>query len=177
MSQNHPIAYCAPGAGLGHLTRACAVCTHLARMGTEPLILTNSPFATGISRIMGCSISYIPTSRWKDDLPRYVARHGARLVVLDTFPWGMRGEWAVESPFPDISFVYLARRIKLSVYLDAIGVKWEGQKPQVSHAIITEPLSREHETLLLGDCTDFMRLPGRIRLPDSLAAPPPARRA
>src|SRR5512139_2346896 len=93
-SAKYPILISAPGAGLGHLTRACSLSLYLAELGLRSTVVTDSIYAGGLEALTGCPIDFIPTAHWKRDLPEYVRYWGGSLVVLDTFPFGLKGEWA-----------------------------------------------------------------------------------
>jgi len=166
-----PILYCAPGAGLGHLTRACAITTRLAERAVSARIVTHSLFAAGMARVTGCAIDHIPRERWQSDLGDYVSSHRASLVVLDAFPRGLSGEWADWRP-STARLVYLARRLNLDAYANAAGADWDTPLPGMAHVIVAEPLGDDHDALLAQWETDVARLPGRIRLPETIPAPP-----
>jgi hypothetical protein len=70
------ILYYAPGAGLGHLTRALALCLPLRDRGVDARIATNSPFAQGLAALARCPVLH------GDGLPDV----RARLLITDTFP-------------------------------------------------------------------------------------------
>ena len=84
----HTLLYVAAGAGLGHLTRACAVALHLARRSVPTRILTHSLHAERLRRLTGCEIEFLPAARWAADAPRRALELRPHLVALDTFPWG-----------------------------------------------------------------------------------------
>lgn len=157
------LLYVAAGAGLGHLTRACAVAWHLAALGLQTRIVTHSLYAEGLSRLTSCAMEFIPAARWVRDAPRYVRALEPALVVLDTFPWGLRGEWRCVDQ--RLRFVTLARRLNVAAYLDAIGGPWMPQSPTLRHVIVCEPLSPEHQDLLNQSNGALFTLPGRIRFP------------
>ncbi len=163
----------APGAGLGHLTRACAISIELAALGRPHRIVTPSPLAEGMARLTGCPIDFIPRAHWGTDLPDYSAALEPGLVVLDTFPWGIEGEWRGCTRF---RFALLARRLLVQPYLRKIGSSWMGSSPQLSRVMIAEPLSRDHFEALAGSCprnarrAQIVSLSAPIRFP--LASPP-----
>jgi hypothetical protein len=159
-----PILVAAPGAGLGHLVRACAVSVELAQLGLRARIITHSIYAEGLRRLTGCSIDFIPASHWRTAVPRYVDHWVPKLVVLDTFPWGIRGEWADTTP-RRFRFVLLARRLNVPAYLQASGLGWNPESPTLRHVIVCEPLSRAYRALLEDAGSELHVLPGRIRFP------------
>lgn len=158
------VLYAAPGAGLGHLVRACAVSLHLRKEGIETRIVTNSCFAEGLRRLTGCAIDFIPSTRWVRDIPVYAAAAKPRLVVLDTFPWGLRGEWK-ERGGMDLRFVTIARRLNVRSYLEAARLEWDLSSSQLERIIVAEPLADDHLALLESGESELLPLPGRIRFP------------
>lgn len=170
------VLYWAPGAGLGHLTRAWALCSRLTRWGVSCRVGTHSLYAEGFSRLSGLAVDRIPSARWSADLPSYVSAVRPRLIILDTFPWGLRGEWKKFS-LSGVKFVYLARRLKVRQYLEAIGGEWKPDSPTLRRIAILEPLRPEHEILLgRSQAEKPVRLPGRVRLPLDIICPPIPRR-
>jgi len=170
---DNTVAYCAPGSGLGHLTRGCAVSLHLDELGVRCRVFTNSRFAPALARLTGCDIRYVPTARWEAEAVSAVEAYGPRLIVLDTFPWGMRGEW-LERTVADARFVYLARRLKVQAYLGAIGATWAWASPHVARVLVCEPLSADHLSLVEKGAADVVGLQGRIRFPsDRIPLPVP----
>ncbi len=157
------ILYFAPGSGLGHMNRALALCLALRDLGCEAEIVTNSPFAEGLARVARYPITGIANERWSELAPRYASEHPPDLIVLDTFPFGMRGEW-LRIP-GDVPVVYVARRLKL----EAVA---QGDWSRFALTIAAEELSSAHEAALRGE---VVRLPGPIRLaPGTIATPVPS---
>ena len=167
------VLYIAAGAGLGHLTRACSIAGHMAALGRQMRIVTHSLYAEGLRRLTGCDIQFIPAARWVQDAPRYALAMEPDLIVLDTFPWGLRGEW--HSVAEQFRFVTVARRLNVGAYVGAIGRPWLVQSPTLRRVIVCEPLTPEHQDLLeQGRCERFV-LPGRIRFAaERFATPVPA---
>lgn len=73
---------------------------------------------------------------------------------------------------PGAEFVYVARRLKVGAYTEALGVEWDAGAPHVSRVVAAEPLMEDHESLIAAGGAEVVRLPGRIRLPESFEAPP-----
>jgi hypothetical protein len=153
----------APGGGLGHLVRAAALALRLGERGRTARVVTNSPYAEGLARLAGCAVDRIPSNRWTSALARYVEELGPEVLVLDSFPWGLRGEWT--RPPKGARIVYLARRLKLGVYLSALDVEPRPDAPHLERVIVAEPLSAEHRALLDGAGGRVTELAGRIRFP------------
>lgn len=157
---NRPaVLYCAPGSGLGHLNRALSVCLELRALDIAAQIVTNSPFATGLARLARFPVVGIQSQTWQADVQAFASAVRPDLLVCDTFPRGMRGEWAQGFPAPAL---YLARRLKAeSVSLLLRDPGWQEGLVQV---IAAEDLADEHETALATSGIPVVRLPGRIRL-------------
>lgn len=168
---SEPILLCAPGGGLGHVTRACAIALALRERGVAARIVSSSRYAEGLGRLTGLAIDAIPSSRWAGDLPEHVKARAPRLAVLDTFPWGLRGEWIGVLP-SGVRFVHLARRLKVNAYLDALELAWDPGAPQLERVIIAEPLADGHAELLAQSGGEMVELPGRIRFPLGVVEPP-----
>lgn len=162
------VLYFAPGAGLGHLNRALAVCLELHALGVSARIVTNSPFAEGIAHSARFPITAIASARWLHDAPAYLAATSPELAVFDTFPWGMRGEWRSVKA----RCVYMARRLRWQIYLDSIkggGGNWDA----FVQVIVLESLSADHEHAV-GLAAGVVRLPGPVRLrPGTVNTPIP----
>ncbi|MGC4053760.1 MAG: hypothetical protein QM757_31620 [Paludibaculum sp.] len=163
------VLYCAPGSGLGHLNRALAVCLELRALGVRAQIVSNSPFAAGLAQLARFPIVEIPPERWRADIREFVLAARPKLMVCDTFPRGLRGEWSVGLPAPA---VYMARRLKLDAVVQFLGESgWPDGLVQI---IAAEDLASEHEAALLESRIPICRLPGRIRLrPEELATEVP----
>lgn len=168
--QSEPILYCAPGAGLGHLTRACALACHVPMQ-----IVTSSPFAQGLAQLTGMPIHHIPRQEWNRDIQTFVNAHPWSLVILDAFPRGVLGEWENWKPQEGLAVVYMARRLNLKAYAEAAGQNWNVPLPGMQQVIVAETLSEEHAAMLeLWKDTHGIQshcLPGRICLPETFPAP------
>lgn len=164
------LVYVAAGAGLGHLTRACAVARHLAARDVNVRIVSHSIHSEAMRRLTGAALDHIPASAWRGEVVPHVRRLRPALVVLDTFPWGLRGEWR---GVDDLRFATIARRLQVPAYLDAIAGAWLHDSPTLKRAIVCEPLSAEHESLLRAS-GEVTVLPGPIRFPaERLPTPVP----
>lgn len=167
-----PVLVVAAGAGVGHLTRASALGRRLKEKGLAVRVAANSPFAEGLARLSGLDIVFIHSARWARELPEYLARVKPRLIILDSFPWGLRGEWKNMAPPTDARCVYLARRLRVKEYLAAIKVPRDRPCPHLYKVIVIEPLRDDHEKWIAGWSAEVHRLSGRIRLPEFAEAPP-----
>lgn len=162
------VLYAAPGAGLGHLNRALAIGLELREMGVETRIATNSPFAEGVARLARFPV--VEIRDWKDGVRAYAEEAQPEVVVCDTFPRGLRGEWAGGLPARG---VYVARRLKAAALGDVFGGR--GWAEGFEQVIAAEELGAEHEAVIRDSGLPVVRLPGRVRLrPGLVAAPAPA---
>ncbi|WP_426755795.1 hypothetical protein [Myxococcus sp. Y35] len=88
------------GGGMGHLTRASALARAAARRGHSVVLLTNSPFASGLplEAVLGARVDVLRLSPalGREAVGEVVARclEDVRpdLFVVDTFPRGLGGE-------------------------------------------------------------------------------------
>ncbi|MBN8730507.1 MAG: hypothetical protein J0L64_08210 [Acidobacteria bacterium] len=155
------VLYFAPGSGLGHLTRALAVCLELRELGVEAEIATNSPFAQPLARLARIRVTQIANDQWSAAAPRLLAERAPRAAVVDTFPNGLRGEWLQR---PDVPLIHMARRLRLENYAQFAtdGAAWRG----FALTVAIEALAPEHEALLsppVHALRGLIRLaPGRI---------------
>ncbi|MBI5570459.1 MAG: hypothetical protein HY914_10980 [Desulfomonile tiedjei] len=121
MSRAAEILYVAAGAGMGHLVRASAVCMALRDEGVRGRIVTHSRYAEVLRGITGLTIEVIPSNRWRQDVLPFARELNPRLVVLDTFPWGLRGEWLGLERMC-LRFAIIARRLNIPSYFQAAGL-------------------------------------------------------
>ncbi len=159
----------APGAGLGHLVRACALAHCLRRRQVPVRILTQSLHCQPLAAATGLRIDRIPALGWPGQVSSYVARLRPALIVVDSFPFGIRGEWR-DAP-ADWRFVHLARRLKLAAYEQVCPAAWS-QAPPLRRTLALEPLSAQHSERLQAAAEVWCELPARICLPPTVCAPP-----
>ena len=152
------VAYFAPGGGLGHMNRALAVCLPLRLRGVDARIVTNSPFAEGLALLAKCPVVRLEGPDWAVLAREWVTMAQPRVVVTDTFPYGLRDEWR---PAPPPRLVHVARRL-----LTPFAIR----RADFALLIQAEPLAAGHAEAL-GEC---LQLPGPIRLaPGQLPTPLP----
>jgi hypothetical protein len=145
------VAYYAPGSGLGHVNRGLALCLALADLGVSVQLLTNSPFAPALAGLARCPIIGVAP----EHAAALVADLAPRVLVMDTFPDGLRGE-RPRAP----AMVHIARRLQHPVAVSGF-----------DSVLAAEPLSPEHHALL----GPALVLPGPIRLaPGRIPTPVPA---
>lgn len=165
------VLFVAPGSGLGHLVRTGALALELEKKQVGSAIVSSSPWAQGFSRITGLGLIFVPPEHWKKDISGLVHRINPRLLVLDSFPLGFRGEslgGRLSCPV-----VYLARRLKFKAYCHALRSLGEGEScPPDMTTIIIEDLEARHQDWLEKNTRDQVRLCGRIRFPESLIKVP-----
>lgn len=159
-----PVVFLAPGSGLGHLVRTGALSLGLARCGIPSVIISTSPFGPGFSRITGIRVIAIPFSSWASSCSHHVRILDPALVVLDTFPMGLRGE-----NIPDITrtcpVVLLARRLDFQAYMDTMGEWGIGLEPKRFTALAIEPLPPDYTAWLTRRAEKIIGLENRIRFP------------
>ena len=151
----------APGAGLGHLVRAATLALTLEEAGLTARIVSHSVYGAGLARLTGLAIDFIPAAGWAAEVGSYAQNLAPGLVVLDSFPWGLRGEWLSQN----FNYVFLARRLKVDAYLEAARLSWPGAAPQLGKIILTEPVDDAYLELLTSAGGEIRSLPGRIRFP------------
>ncbi len=136
----------APGAGLGHLTRACAVAQILRALGRRPAVISNSPFCGMVERAVRVPVIRLSNRDWNSDARAFVARIRPGLLVIDTFPFGLRGEWMDGIP-SGIPAVCVGRNFHLAAYLERLAQWAEAPlgtaRPPVSKWIFVEPISED----------------------------------
>ena len=151
------IAYFAPGAGLGHMNRALAVCLRLRDLGTDARIVTDSPFAEGLAGLARCPIVRLPAEGWVSAARAYVEETRPRAVVTDTFPYGFREEWREVKP--RAALIHMARRLLKPVTINPT---------DFALVLKVEPLAiRHHAALGCGVALGgpILLPPGRITTP------------
>lgn len=157
------ILYYAVGGGLGHISRSLA-------------ILNRSPWLAGRTRLMtssaiaGLAVSHSPSPvdhvaeetitskrRYAEFLSDYLNRHRIRLLIADTFPSGIVGEWGWGKP--SIPMMLVARHVKWKEYEKRVGAS--GVAP--AHTLMVEPLDEGQERAL-EDCGEVLRMDSPITL-------------
>jgi len=170
-----PVVFLAPGAGLGHLVRACALALSLDEFGIPSCIAASSPFAGAVRRIVGLDIVTIPPNRWARAVHALLDELRPGLAVLDTFPAGFRGEWRTPAHH-GTRRCYLARRLRVHAYARALGCALEDILPTIPEdVILLEPLEARHRALLEAASAHLHLLPGPVRLDLPRVPPVPPR--
>nr|WP_320189845.1 hypothetical protein [uncultured Desulfobacter sp.] len=164
------VLFVAPGAGFGHLVRAGALALALQEKQVVSAIVSSSFWAQGFSQITGQDVIFVPPEHWKKDISGLVNRLNPRLLVLDSFPLGFRGESL--GGWKGCPVVYLARHLKFEAYCHRLSSLGGGEYPPDMTAIIIEDLEACHQDWLEKNTRDQVRLCGRIRFPESLINAP-----
>lgn len=147
----------AAGGGLGHLTRTLALLRAAPPAGVrETRILASSHLAPLARPLAPCPLDTIPTERFQTPhayhrwLEEYLARHAIERIVLDTFPWGITGEWGQVAP--RLPRLLVARRLNWHAYLERVG---QPRVPFPQAALLIEPQPSEYAERLANeaDCT------------------------
>ena len=161
------VLYFAPGSGLGALKPRVSCLPALRERGVESEIVTNSPFAEGLARAARHTITRIPTGLWAQAAPEYARSRSPRLMIVDTFPFGLRGEWS--TPPTGLRVAYLARRLRMEDYRES------GDWRRFVGIVAAEALSSDHEQAIASANVSVEPLPGPIRLqPGAVPTPVPA---
>jgi len=144
------ILYYAMGGGLGHLTRSVAILRAAPALRGSVRLMASSRHAALVCAAAPCPLDIVEgdilTSRrrYAQFLTAYLERHAVTAIVLDTFPFGLVGEWLeLGATLPRL---LLARSLKWRAYariLPHIVGRW----PERTLAL--EPLTREYERLLV----------------------------
>lgn len=143
------ILYYAMGGGLGHLSRTIAILNEAPELHGKTRIMTSSRLTPMVKPHSPCPMDYIrgavleSRKRYFDFLSDYITFHRIRLIVLDTFPFGIVGEWFFVDP--GIPRILIARDLKWPVYLNKF-VRWPLVFP--SKSIAVEPLIGQYQRVL-----------------------------
>lgn len=131
------------------MNRSLALCLRLRDEGAAACIVTDSPFAEGLAALARVPVVRLARATWAADARAWVAEARPRLVVTDTFPYGIRDEW--RGAPPPAPLVHVARRLREPIPIDP---------RDFALLLRAEPLSEAHGAALGGG----LELPGPIRL-------------
>lgn len=147
------ILYYAVGGGLGHITRAITILDRIGDAGLSARILASSvhaPLAARTSRHpVDCCPGGILASRrsYHAFLAGYLAEHAIDAIVLDTFPWGIVGEWKYLAA--DLPRLLIARSLKWDIYSGHVAPDGRGRGlPVPVKTLAIEPLEEPYRELL-----------------------------
>ncbi len=143
------ILYYAMGGGLGHLTRSLAILQEAQQLVGNVRLMASSQYASLILPHAPCPVDIVAgeilTSKRKylEFLNRYLKRHCIKAIVLDTFPFGIVGEWLhVGHAIPRL---LIARYLKWGAYVERTKTK-NGFIPQ--QTLILEPPAKDYFGIL-----------------------------
>jgi len=109
------ILYYAPGGGLGHATRAAAILRHVRRLGGQSMLaFITTPHALPLEHEgipYHCPADPAPESL-RSEAEALIESCKPRVLVVDTFPFGITGELADILPALDCRKVLVARRLQ-----------------------------------------------------------------
>ncbi len=140
------ILYYAMGGGLGHLSRSLAILQELPQsLGEQVRLLASSRHAGLAIPSIPCPVDVVAgeilTSRrtYLRFFENYLETYRIGAVILDTFPFGIVGEWLqIDSSIPRM---LIARSLKWGAYQERIR-HHDGPFPQ--HALVLETLSEQY---------------------------------
>lgn len=170
-----PIVFLSPGAGLGHIARANAIASCLFSKGIKSTIIASSPFAEAMHRLSEVDCIQLSIRDWKKSIDALLDQLEPRLVVIDSFPAGIRGEWLSPSMRSKWKRCYLARHLKLDPYTDVIDCSYQQLISTIpEQTLLLETLSTEHLEILHAAGTHLHTLPGPVHFIPTHPATPPA---
>jgi hypothetical protein len=143
------ILYYAMGGGLGHLTRSLAVLHEAPQLSRHVRLMVSSKHASLVMSHAPCPVDIIAGERLSSKrkylkfLDEYLKQYRIEAIVLDTFPFGIVGEWChVGKILPRL---LVARYLKWNVYAERTKCK-DGPIPQ--QTLVLEPLAKEYSRVL-----------------------------
>ncbi len=152
MPSSGSVLYYALGGGLGHITRTLAILSHVERPDNFR-ILASGRWTHLAKPCSPVPIDQVPESCMNSRsaygafLEDYVHRHTIRQIVLDTFPFGIVGEW--RGRFPEIPRFLVARYLKWKDYLKRIALPGEELADEnLAETLIIEPQESAYEAFL-----------------------------
>lgn len=138
---------------MGHLTRTLAIADRLGDMASSMRILSSSRLSALAMASSRHTIDYFEEDKllsrenYYRSLSDYIDAHRFRLMILDTFPFGIVGEWLTLAR--DVPKLLIARSLRWDRYRDVINMNknetW-GQYPLRS--LVIEPLAADYEAAL-----------------------------
>ena len=143
------ILYYAMGGGLGHLTRSLAILHETPQLIGHVRLMASSQHASLILSQALCPVDIVGGERlsskrkYLNFLKDYLKQHCINVIVLDTFPFGIVGEWChVGKTIPRL---LVARYLKWNVYAERTKCK-DGPIPR--QTLVLEPLAKEYSRVL-----------------------------
>jgi hypothetical protein len=163
------ILYCAMGGGLGHISRSLAILNRSPWLAGRTRLMVSSALAGLTSGHCPCPMDHVAgeilTSKRKYAafLSGHLKRHRVQLVIVDTFPSGIVGEWGWVKP--SIPIILVARHVKWKEY---IGRTDSEAATSPAHTLAIEPLD-DGQMTALENCGEVSQLdsPITMGLPNS----------
>ncbi|MCP4219501.1 MAG: hypothetical protein GY765_33005 [bacterium] len=166
---SRPCLYYAMGGGLGHLARTFAILSAAPEIACRTRILASSDLTPLAAPVSPCPIDTVPADRlnsrsgYREFLDAYISEHSFQMIILDTFPWGIAGEWADTAP--ELPRFLVARRLKWDNYVERVRNR---TGPFPAEVLLIEPPESDYNDILLNHCR-----PSRMDAP--ITAPVTAR--
>jgi hypothetical protein len=158
------ILYYAVGGGLGHISRSLAILNRSPWLAERTRLMASSALAGLTAGHCPCPVDHIAgeiiTSKRKYAafLTGHIKRHRVQLLIVDTFPSGIVGEWGWVRPA--IPVLLVARHVKWKEYMRKTG--WV-KDASPAHTLAVEPLDDEQATAL-GNCGEVSQLDSPITM-------------
>jgi hypothetical protein len=143
------ILYYCLGGGLGHLSRTIAILNSSPKIIEHVRILSSSKLSHLASKVSPCPLDTIPEAVMNDKtlyfkfLQNFIKVHSIKVIILDTFPFGMFGEMNyIDEQIP---------RILIARYLN-----WDKYKQRINEihnifpgkSLVLEPQGNEYFNIL-----------------------------
>ncbi len=143
--------YYAAGGGFGHLARTSAILHSIREPGilSKLRVLASSRLAPLAAGSFPVPVDTLPehllNSRraYYDYLRNYLSAHDFRGIILDTFPWGIVGEWLDVAV--DLPRLLIARQLKWKNYQERVCSR---RGPMPHHTLVIEPIEPVYQNIL-----------------------------
>ncbi|HNR89239.1 MAG TPA: hypothetical protein PKM65_12935 [Spirochaetota bacterium] len=153
------VLFYAAGGGLGHLARTFAIAAALPTPPLPARILCTSDLAHLARDAAPAPLDrpddavLASRTRYWRYVTDYLDEHDVRMIVLDAFPWGIVGEWAVLGRM--IPRVLVARSLRWDAYRSRAAADADAPVPRAALAL--EPLAPDYRRMLAewGELTDL----------------------
>ena len=172
-----PIVFLAPGSGMGHLMRCAAIAMVLRCYNERSVIYTCCPVLQWIADATGLDIHLFNFQAWTDPtrvhhLLQCVSSEDPKLIVADTFPYGIRGELQKHATWTQqYRWAYLARRMQWDRYVRDVKPVVP-MCPPFENTILLEALRTEHMDAIKTKAYNLMYPGGPVSMPPELVYSP-----
>lgn len=166
----HVILYYAMGGGLGHLTRSFAILSKCPPSFGPVRLMTSSNLTPMVMSHAPCPVDYIQgdllssKSDYIEFLNDYIRQYQIKVVVVDTFPYGIVGEWLWINQ--EIPRILIARNLKWESYAAHVRKK-NGHSSCPDRfpcfSLIIEPIEATYNSKLKS-CSEIHQIHGPILL-------------